>query len=77
LDGRSLWTVFILWHVRELSEGSDDETLIGVYRTEEDAKAVSERVRAQPGFIDFPDGFEICPYQLNRNGWTEGFVTLG
>ena len=65
--------VFLLWHVLEL-DGVDDEKLIGVYRAEPDAKAAIERLRDKPGFADFRDGFQICPYELDRDHWTEGFV---
>ena len=66
-------TVYLLWHVQELDSG-DDEKLIEVYRTEEDAKAAIERVCHKAGFSTLPDGFQICPYELNRDHWTEGFV---
>jgi hypothetical protein len=65
--------VFLLWHVLGL-DGADDEKLIGAYRSESDAKAAIERLRDKPGFSDFRDGFQICPYELNRDHWTEGFV---
>jgi homoserine kinase type II len=68
--------VFLLWHVHELSDGDDDEKLIGVYRTEDEAQAAIERVGQQPGFVDHPEGFQTCPYQLNSDNWTEGFVTV-
>jgi hypothetical protein len=67
--------VFVLWHVHESDNCADDEKLSGVYRTEEDAQAAIERLCTKPGFVDFPQGFQICPYTLNRDGWTEGFVT--
>lgn len=65
--------VFLLWHVHEHENGEDDEKLIGVYRTESDAKAAIERVAFQPGFADLREGFQICPYDLNKDHWTEGF----
>jgi hypothetical protein len=74
VGGRGMDQVFLLWHVQELGEGTDDEKLIGVYRSEADAKAAIERVRHKPGFAVLPDGFQICPYELNRDNWTEGFV---
>jgi len=68
-------TVFLLWHLRPAgpNENDDDEKLIGVYRTEEDAKAAIERVKSQPGFVDFPDGFFAEKYELGKDHWTEGF----
>jgi len=68
--------VFLLWHTHKFEDGTDDEKLIGVYRTEVDAKAAIERVRTQAGFVDVPNGFQICPYVLNEDNWTEGYVTL-
>ena len=68
--------VHLLWFVKEMPEGEEDiELLTGVYSSEEEeAKAAIERVKNQRGFVDFQQGFEICPYQLNRDHWTEGFV---
>jgi len=56
-------------------DGEDDEKLIGVYRTEEDARAAIERLRYKLGFRDHPEGFEYHEYKLNRDGWTEGFIS--
>jgi len=67
--------VFLLWHTHELGD-DDDEKLIGVYRTREDAEAAIKRVGSQPGFAEAPQGFEICPYRLNKDNWTEGYVTV-
>ena len=63
--------VFLLSHVSE----SDDEKIIGVYRVHADAQAAIERLRNKPGFVTFPDGFHIDRYELNRDHWTEGYVT--
>jgi hypothetical protein len=49
---------------------------IGVYRTESDAQAAIERLAIQPGFVDLPEGFQFCAYQLNKDHWTEGYVTI-
>ena len=69
-------SVVLLWHVHEMPDGHDDEKLIGVYRTDEEARAAIERLRDKPGFRDRPEGFEYFTYQLNRDGWTEGYVTI-
>ncbi len=65
--------VFVLWFVREFEDRDDHEMLIGVYRTEDDARAAIARVAGKPGFVDFPDGFQICPYELNADHWTDGY----
>jgi hypothetical protein len=58
-----------------MPEGHEDfELLIGVYSSEPEARAAVERVKAQRGFADFPQGFQIHPYQLNRDHWTEGLI---
>ena len=66
-------SVYVLWHVHSVS-GTDDEKLIGIYRSEEDAKAAVERLKKKPGFRETQDGFSIDKYQLNRDAWEEGFV---
>lgn len=65
--------VFLLWHVREHESGTEDEKLIGVYRSESDARAAVMRLSDKPGFGDCPSGFEICKYRLNEDNWAEGF----
>ena len=65
--------VFLLWHVQKFENGEDDEKLIGVYRSEDAAKDAIQRVAGKPGFVDQPNGFEICSYELDRDNWTEGY----
>jgi hypothetical protein len=50
--------------------------LIGVYRTEDDAKAAIARLAGKPGFVNHPDWFEICRYELNADHWTDGYVIV-
>ena len=67
--------VYLLWFVKEMPEGEDDiELLIGVYSSNDQAMAAIERVKHKPGFADFPQGFEVCPYSLDSDHWTYGFV---
>lgn len=68
--------VFLLWHVHEMPTGEDDAKLIGVYATAEDAEAARGRVCGQPGFRDIPEGFEVSQYEVGRDHWTEGYVTM-
>lgn len=67
--------VYKLYHIREKEDGNDDEKLIGIYTTEEKAKAAIQRVIGKPGFRDHPDGFQIFDHLLDRDGWTEGFIS--
>jgi homoserine kinase type II len=67
--------VHLVWFVKEMPEGIDDaELLIGVYSSEAEANAGIQRVKNQPGFVEFQEGFQIHPYELNRDHWTEGFI---
>ena len=65
-------SVFLLWHVYE-KDGDEKELLIGAYPSGQEAKAAVERLKGKPGFVDYPDGFQTCPYELNRHSWEDGF----
>jgi hypothetical protein len=67
--------VHLMWHVHDLQDGEEKTKFIGAYRTEVDARSAIDRLRGQPGFRHFPDGFQIIKYELNKDHWTEGFVT--
>lgn len=67
--------VYLLWFVQQREVLGDIECFIGVYATERDARAAIDRVKDQPGFIDYPQGFEICPNEVGKDHWTEGFIT--
>jgi hypothetical protein len=75
-------TVFVVQHV----SASEDIKFIGVYRSFEAARAAIERLSAQPGFREHPRlidplkdeeeaGFYIGEYELDKDHWSEGFVT--
>ena len=66
--------VHLLWFVQEREQEDDTELLIGVYASGQDANAAIERLKNKPGFADFPGGFQISPYEVNEDHWTEGFV---
>lgn len=68
-------SVFLLWYVHAPDSADEDELLIGVYGTEEEAKAAIARLKDKPGFVSATDGFQIHPYEMNRDHWTEGFIT--
>ncbi len=67
--------VFVVQHEYELAD-HDEVKFIGVYATREDAERAVERIKQQPGFRDFPDGFCIDDYEVGKDHWTEGFVTV-
>jgi hypothetical protein len=67
--------IFLLHH--EYGRGNRDEAkLIGAYATQADAEAAIARVRDQPGFRDWPDGFTIAAYTIGADHWAEGFVEV-
>ena len=67
-------SVWLLWFEQERPEGEDTELLIGVYRTEEATKAAISRLKDQPGFRDYPQGFAAHEYKLDQDHWTQGFI---
>jgi hypothetical protein len=64
--------VFLLWHTRIDAE-SEDSKLLGVYSSENTANAARGRASMQAGFREYPDGFEITAYEVDRDEWSEGF----
>jgi hypothetical protein len=68
--------VFLLWHTHPRRGGEDDEKLLGVYSSTELAETARARATKLPGFCDSPEGFEICPYDLDKDEWQEGYVTV-
>lgn len=69
-------SVFLLWHTHELPGQEEDSKLIGVYASAPSAERAKERAARLPGFAEQKNGFEICEYQIGRDEWTEGFVTI-
>lgn len=69
-------TVFVVQHVHQLAGDNEDVKFIGVYATEEKARAAIARLTTQPGFSSVPDGFSIDEYELDKDNWQEGFVTV-
>jgi hypothetical protein len=68
--------VYVVHHVREISEERDDVKLIGVYSTELQAQGAVSRLKSVTGFWDYPDRFTVSRYELNVDHWTEGFITV-
>jgi hypothetical protein len=68
--------VHLLWYIREWAGGEDTELLIGVYRTEANARDAIERLKNQPGFVEYPEGFLVVPYELGKDHWMEGFARM-
>jgi hypothetical protein len=69
-------TVYVLQHVHTPEQGEENVKLIGVYSSRANAQSAIKRMRQSPGFFENPDGFGIDEYQLDKDQWVEGFVTL-
>ncbi len=67
--------VYLLWHSHPTGANEQNEKLIGVYATEGAAMATQHRFLALPGFSSCPEGFEIVPYEIGMDHWTEGYFT--
>ena len=67
--------VYVLQHEYDL-DGSTDVKMIGVYETEHDAVEARKRLGTAPGFREHPDGFSIDAYELGKDNWIEGFVSV-
>ncbi len=68
--------VFVVKHMYESGKDEEEVKMIGVYSTQNLAQAAVERLRSMPGFQNFPDGFSIGPYIVDKDYWDEGFVTM-
>jgi hypothetical protein len=79
-------SVFILQHCRT-DESGNNVKMIGAYMSRTEAESAVARLRSMPGFSDHPaildprkdeetSGFTIDEYALNKDHWTEGFVSV-
>lgn len=68
--------VFLLFHTHDLGEGETDSKLIGVYASLADAQQAQARTAVLKGFRDAPEGFVIDPYEIGKDHWSEGYVTV-
>lgn len=80
-------SVFIVQHLNVHSDGQENVKLIGAYRSAEAAHAAIERLKVQPGFRDHPRlidpliddedaGFYVDEFELDKDQWSEGFITI-
>jgi homoserine kinase type II len=67
-------TIFLLTHEYEL-DGYDQLKVLGVYSELQLAETAKAYFSTQPGFCDHLDGFGIEECQINKDLWSEGFVT--
>ncbi|WP_316175784.1 hypothetical protein [Bradyrhizobium sp. SZCCHNRI1073] len=58
-----------------LDENDTDNKVIGVYSSAAEADAARKRKLQFEGFRDYPDCFVVDEYVVDRDAWSEGFVT--
>ncbi|BFM11305.1 hypothetical protein R50072_14580 [Simiduia litorea] len=79
--------IFLLQHLHVISEDNECWKIIGLYTSGERAACAIKRLSTQPGFSDFPklinpledderSGFYIDKYEIGKDHWAEGFVTI-
>ena len=68
--------VFTVQHVHEFDDGHEDLKFIGVYSTMPKAEDAVNRLKSEEGFRDLPEGFEIDECELDKDHWTEGYITV-
>ncbi len=64
--------VYVLHHVNE----RNDAKTIGFYTSRPDAEKAIARLKHLPGFRDYIDYFRIDEFEINKDYWPEGYVTL-
>lgn len=80
-------SVFLLQHLHAISEDNECTKIIGLYASKENAIAAIERLSIQPGFSAYSklidplideekNGFYVDEYEVDKDHWTEGFVTI-
>lgn len=67
--------VYVLQHVHEAANGEEDVKFIGVYSSESAAQEAIGRLRLKPGFCDHQDSFHVDRYEVDRDHWTDGFIS--
>jgi hypothetical protein len=73
MNGQS---VFVLTHIREITDGQEDLKFIGVYSNHEEAALAASRVAKRTRFCDAVAGIHIQEYELNKDHWVEGYVSV-
>ncbi len=66
-------SAYLLEHTYVTRDGTEESKRIGVYLSEGDARAAAVRLRAAPGFCDYPDSFVVQRYVVDVDYWTNGF----
>jgi hypothetical protein len=74
--GRELWALehFKISYLSSQYHEDMGHKLVGLYSTRAKLAGAVERLRVQPGFNTWPDGFRIYVTKLNGLSWDRGFA---
>ena len=65
--------VYLVQHVSDEDGPHEIVHTVGVYSSPAAAEAAILRARGLPGFTNWPDGFYVDRYVLDKDQWVEGF----
>jgi len=71
-------TIWLVWHIDDDAPSDEEEyeKFIGVYSSEELARAAVDRLRDKPGFRDYPERWRIDYRYLDHDHWRDGYATI-
>lgn len=53
----------------------DNVSFLGFYSTLQNAERAERKFRLDEDFVNYPEGFCISKYEIDKKEWTEGFFT--
>ena len=68
-------TIFIVYGIREQQDADDEVRIIGVYSSSERAWSAIDDLPSQQEFLGKGWSFEVDQCELDKDYWTEGFIT--
>ncbi|APG61533.1 hypothetical protein LPB140_00255 [Sphingorhabdus lutea] len=65
--------LFVVDHIHY--ENGDEELAkrIGIFSSYQNAQNVIDRLKHQPGFIDYPNCFHILTLRVDKTHWSQGY----
>ena len=70
-------SVWLLWFEQEREVGKHTKQFLGFYRTEEATKAEVDRLKDQPVFRDYLQGFSAYESKLDKDSLCLGYPKSG
>ena len=65
--------VYFVQHENIENDYIEEPRTIGIYSSEQLAQEAIERAKKLSGFGDYPEGFQIIKYVLDKDQWIQGF----